>query len=77
MTRARVKAIHDKVNSLLSTLNLDTTLDGVLLHSDVLYVLRYDIREDWTKDPQEMQQAVTEEEEGKRRVAGHPGQGPS
>ena len=34
MTRARVKAIHDKVNSLLSMCDLDTPLNGLLLHSD-------------------------------------------
>jgi hypothetical protein len=33
MTRARVKDIHDKVNSILSALYLDTNLDGMLLHS--------------------------------------------
>ena len=42
MTRARVKALHDKVNLLLSTFNFGSTLDGVLLHSDVLCVIRYE-----------------------------------
>ncbi|KAK1595953.1 hypothetical protein QYE76_059200 [Lolium multiflorum] len=34
MTRARAKAIHDKVNSLLTTLDLGTPLDGLLPHAD-------------------------------------------
>jgi hypothetical protein len=40
----RTQAIHDKVNSILSTLDLDTTLDGVLPHSDMLCVIRYEER---------------------------------
>ena len=42
MTRARTKALHDKVNSLLSTFDLGSTLDGMLLHSDMLCVIRYE-----------------------------------
>jgi hypothetical protein len=45
MTRARVKALHDNVNSILSTVYLDTTLDGLLLHSNVLHVIRYEFGE--------------------------------
>ncbi|KAK1602109.1 hypothetical protein QYE76_017152 [Lolium multiflorum] len=41
MTRARAKAIHDKVNSLLTTLDLDTPLDGMLPHAETLCVIRY------------------------------------
>jgi hypothetical protein len=41
MTRARVKALHDKVNSLLTTLDLDTPLDGMLPHAETLCVIRY------------------------------------
>ena len=41
MTRARVKALHDKVNSILTTLDLDTPLDGLLLHASALCVIRY------------------------------------
>ena len=37
-----VKALHDKVNSLLSTFDLGSTLDGMLLHSDILCVIRYE-----------------------------------
>ena len=42
MTRARAKALHDKVNSLLSTFDLGSTLDGMLLHTDMLCVIRYE-----------------------------------
>ena len=45
MTRARAKALHDKVNSLLSTIDLGSTLDGLLLHTDTLCILRYEPRE--------------------------------
>src|SRR5215217_2570497 len=41
MTRARVKALHDKVNSLLTSLDLDTPLDGMLPHAETLCVIRY------------------------------------
>jgi hypothetical protein len=40
-----VKAIHDKVNSILSTLDLDTNLDGMLHHANVLCVIRYKLRQ--------------------------------
>ena len=46
MTRARVKALHDEVNSLLTTLDLGTPLDGLLPHADVLCVIRYKARQD-------------------------------
>ena len=42
MTRARAKALYDKVNSLLSTCDFGSTLDGILLHSDTLCILRYE-----------------------------------
>ncbi|KAK1663838.1 hypothetical protein QYE76_051997 [Lolium multiflorum] len=52
MTRARVKALHDKVNSLLTTLDLDTPLDGLLPQADMLCVIMYEPREkDSTADP--------------------------
>ena len=37
MTRARVKVLHDKVNSLISTFDFGSTLDGMLLHGDTLH----------------------------------------
>ena len=45
MTRAQAKALHDKVNSLLATCEFGSTLDGVLLHSDTLCILRYEPRQ--------------------------------
>ena len=50
MTRARAKAIHDKVNSLLTTLDLGTPLDGLLPHADVLCVVRYKAHQDPGED---------------------------
>ncbi|KAK1561298.1 hypothetical protein QYE76_037242 [Lolium multiflorum] len=41
MTRARAKAIHDKENSLLTTRDLDTPLDGMRPHAETLCVIRY------------------------------------
>ena len=41
MTRARARALHEKVNSLLVTLDLGTSLDGILLTADTLCVIRY------------------------------------
>ena len=41
MTRARAKALHDKVNSLLSMLDIDSPLDGMLSQADMLCVIRY------------------------------------
>ena len=47
MTRARAKALHDKVNSLLTSLDLGSTLDGILLHADTLCILRYEPPKTW------------------------------
>ena len=41
LTRARAKALPEKVTSLLSTLHLGTPLDGMLLTADTLCVVRY------------------------------------
>ncbi|KAK1602100.1 hypothetical protein QYE76_017143 [Lolium multiflorum] len=63
MTRARAKAIHDKVNSLLTTLDLGTPLDGLLPHADVLCVIRYKAHQDpgedetpWSREGEEQQE---------------------
>jgi hypothetical protein len=60
MTRARVKALHEKVNSLLTTLDLGTPLDGILPHADVLCVIRYMVHQDpgeedtpWSREGEE------------------------
>ena len=45
MTRARVRALHDKVNSLLNMCDFDNPLDGLLLHSNVLCIIRYEPQE--------------------------------
>ncbi|KAK1680979.1 hypothetical protein QYE76_041827, partial [Lolium multiflorum] len=62
MTRARVKALHEKVNSLLTTLDLGTPLDGMLPHADVLCVIRYKEHQDpgeedapWSREGEEQQ----------------------
>ena len=50
ITRARAKALHDKVNSLLTTLDLDTPLDGMLPHAETLCVIRYVEHQDHGED---------------------------
>ncbi|KAK1595952.1 hypothetical protein QYE76_059199 [Lolium multiflorum] len=71
MTRARVKALHDKVNSLLTTLDLDTPLDGLLPQADMLCVIRYEPREkDSTADPKMDKE---EGEEELKDAPAHPG----
>jgi hypothetical protein len=40
LTRSRAKAIHDKLNSLLSTCDFDTILDRLLLHANTLCTIR-------------------------------------
>ncbi|KAK1641608.1 hypothetical protein QYE76_059413 [Lolium multiflorum] len=73
MTRARVKALHDKVNSLLTTLDLDTPLDGLLPQADMLCVIRYEPREkDSTADPK-MDKEEGEEESQLKDAPAHPG----
>ena len=63
MTRARVKALHGKVNSLLSMCDLDTPLNGLLLHSDTLCILRHDPHED-LQESVEVGQESSQEDEG-------------
>jgi hypothetical protein len=46
ITRARAKAIHQEVNSLLTTLDLGTPLDGMLPHADMLCVIIYEEHQD-------------------------------
>src|SRR3954452_16926454 len=61
MTRARAKALHEKVNSLLITLDLDTPLDGMLLTADTLCVIRYIPPEAWLKNQEK--KLLTRQEE--------------
>ncbi|KAK1668945.1 hypothetical protein QYE76_057104 [Lolium multiflorum] len=82
MTRARVKALHDKVNSILATLDLDTPLDGMLPHAETLCVIRYKdhqgyeeeeapfIKEEeitWCKKLEEMKKKEEMRREGERK----------
>ena len=53
ITRARVKLLQAKVNTLLSLCDFDSTLDGILLHPNTLCILRYEPREQATKERQE------------------------
>src|SRR4051812_25133480 len=46
MTRARAKLLQANVNSLLSLSDFDTPLDGLLLHTHTLCIIRYE-----EKDP--------------------------
>jgi hypothetical protein len=50
MIRARAKAIHDKVNSFLYTLEIDHTVNGSLPHSNAICVIRYEPHETSTED---------------------------
>ena len=69
MTRARIKALHDTVNSLLAMCDLDTPLNGLLLHSDTLCILRNHLDDDpqWSEedDQEKTQEDGQEEERGK------------
>ena len=69
MTRARVKALHDKVNSLLSMCDLDTPLNGLLLHSDTLCILRHEPLED-LQGSVEVGQGSSQEDEGEGEKIG-------
>ena len=73
MTRARVKALHDKVNSLLSMCDLDTPLNGLLLHSDTLCILRHDPHED-LQESVEVGQESSQEDEGEGEKNGNKSQ---
>ena len=63
MTRARAKALHDKVNSLLSSFDFDSTLDGILLHADTLCILRYEPPKPWEDGDSSSSKQDWEEEE--------------
>ena len=63
MTRARAKAIHQEVNSLLSTYAFDTSLDGMLLHANTLCSIRY-IDQDASHGDQANGEEAENEEDG-------------
>ena len=87
MTRARAKALHDKVNSLLSTCDFGSTLDGILSHSDTLCILRYEpssgqgaavkIGQDWSYTREEGKEMVANGQFGERTGAAGPPAEPS
>ena len=66
MTRSRVKALHEKVTSLLSMCDLDLPLNGLLLHAGTLCILRIhsDDGTQWSQeDDQEKVQDDGEDEQ--------------
>ena len=62
MTRSRAKAIHQEVNSLLSTLTLNSPLDGMLPHANMLCVIRYEPREKYVAGDTKLDTEDGEEE---------------
>ena len=79
MTRSRVKALHEKVTTLLSMCDLDLPLNGLLPHTGTLCILRTHtdddpqwsqeddqekVRDDGEDEQEEIQEDGQEEEEG-------------
>ena len=62
MTRSRAKAIQQEVNSLLSTLTLNSPLDGMLPHANMLCVIRYEPREKYVAGDTKLDTEDGEEE---------------
>jgi hypothetical protein len=57
MTRARVKALHDKVNLLLNTLDLEHTLNGSLPHCNTFCAVQYEPHGATTKGEEHEEEA--------------------
>jgi hypothetical protein len=57
MTRARAKALHDKVNLLLNTLVLEHTLNGSLPHCNTFCAVRYKPHGTMTKGDEHEEEA--------------------
>jgi hypothetical protein len=57
MTRARAKALHDKVNLLLKTLDLEHTLNGSLPHGNIICVVHYEPHGEATKNEEHEEEA--------------------
>jgi hypothetical protein len=57
MTRARAKALHDKVNLLLNTLDLEHTVNGSLPHGNIICAVRYKPHGEATKDEEHEEEA--------------------
>ena len=82
MTRSRTKAVHDKVNSLLSLHTFDVSVNGSLPHGDTLCILSYitsmdsqdgakDDQEGTRKDDQEEEEGEEKEDPWNRRTIWH------
>ena len=63
MTRARAQALRQEVNSLLSTYDFDTPLDGLLLHANTLCSIRY-IDQDTSHGDQDVGERAGNDEDG-------------
>jgi hypothetical protein len=57
MTRARDKAIHDKVNLFLNTVDLEHRMNGSLPHCNVICAVRYEPHGATTKDKEHEEEA--------------------
>jgi hypothetical protein len=57
MTRARAKALHDKVDLCLNTLDLKHTLNGSLPHGNIICAVRYEPHGEATKDEEHEEEA--------------------
>jgi hypothetical protein len=57
MTRARAKALHDKVNLLLNTLDLEHTLNGSLPHCNTFCTVQYEPLGTMTKSEEHGEEA--------------------
>ena len=64
ITRSRAKAIHDKVNSLLSLYTFDVSVNGSLPHGDTFCMLSYEPSMKTQSDAKDDQDKGQEEEEG-------------
>jgi hypothetical protein len=72
MTRPRDKALHDKVNLLLNTLDLEHTLNGSLPHGNIICAVHYEPHGEATKDEEHEEEACkrwkNKSEEGMDRL---------
>jgi hypothetical protein len=57
MTRARAKALHDKVNLLLNILDLEHTVNASLPHGNIICAVRYEPYGETTKDEEHKEEA--------------------
>jgi hypothetical protein len=57
MARARAKALHDKVNLLLNTLDLEHMVNGSLPHGNIICAVRYEPHGEVTKDREHEEEA--------------------